>query len=78
MSSHNLQTQLVETVSQVNVGGATTKGKLFYYLDSASAPSNGLTKYSTGCLAINVQTGKLYINTGTNAATSWTLVGSQT
>ena len=77
MSSHNLQTQLVETVSQVNVGDATTKGKLFYYLDSASAPSNGLTKYSTGCLAINVQTGMLYINTGTNASTTWIVVGTQ-
>lgn len=75
MSSHNLQTQLVETVSQVNVGAAGTKGKLFYYV--AGVPTAALTKYATGCLAIDVTNGKLYINTGTNASASWTVVGAQ-
>lgn len=75
MSAHNLQTQLVETVSQVNVGAAGTKGKLFYYVDGV--PANSLAKYATGCLAIDVTNAKLYINTGTNASTTWIVVGTQ-
>jgi len=48
---------------------------LFYYV--AGVPSNGLTKYATGCLAIDVTGAKLYINTGTNASTTWIVVGTQ-
>lgn len=36
-----------------------------------------LTKANPSSLLINITTGKLYINTGTKASPTWTVVGSQ-
>ena len=58
----NLET---ETLSkQVRMGWGT------------STPANG-TGYGKGSIFIKVDTGVLYINTGTEAAVTWTIVGTQ-
>jgi hypothetical protein len=50
---------------------------------NAGAPTNGTsgTLFGTaavGALLVNTLTGKLYVNSGTVASPTWTLVGSQT
>lgn len=73
MSAHNLSAELVEAVGPLNVG--TQQGKLFYYVNGA--PSNSISGYAKGCLAVDTNAGKLYINTGSKSSATWTVVGSQ-
>jgi hypothetical protein len=52
-------------------------------LTNAGAPTSGgsgtgATKAGVGCLLIDTTNAKLYINTGTKASPTWTVVGTQT
>ena len=68
MSAHNTIEQLSEAQN--------TQGKIFEL--SAGIPSNSRAGFSKGALSIDTTNGKLYINTGTAASATWTVVGNQT
>lgn len=67
MSSHNTWTQ----VRNMKKDGGLLK------LRGSGAPSDGLAGYAIGCEYTNTANGKIYVNTGTTASTTWTVVGSQ-
>lgn len=67
MSAHNTIQQLQEAQN--------SQGRIF--LLSAGVPANSVAGFSTGALAIDTANGKLYINTGTAASTTWIVVGTQ-
>jgi hypothetical protein len=65
---------------KVNVAGATGAEDVGYgpYL-SAGAPTTAFnTIAEKGALCIDTTNAKLYINTGTKASNTWTVVGTQT
>jgi hypothetical protein len=49
-----------------------------YFRTAAGAPANGLAGIEQGSILLNQADTKLYINTGTSASTTWTVVGTQT
>jgi len=49
-----------------------------YFRTAAGAPANSLAGIEKGSILLNQADTKLYINTGTSASTTWTVVGNQT
>lgn len=68
MSAHNVIEDLTEAQN--------SQGYLFLW--TAGVPTASAKGYSIGCLAIDTTNGKAYINTGTAASATWTVVGAQT
>lgn len=71
MSAHNTLADLGR-----DQAGTGFEGKFVYF--EAGTPTGSISGFGKGALAVDTANGKLYINTGTFAAASWTLVGSQT
>jgi len=69
MSPHNLLNWLQ---SMLGFGG-----RLMVW--STAAPSNSVAGYAGGCIWIRCSdsNSKVYINTGSNTSTTWTVVGAQ-
>lgn len=73
--SQSLGTNLTAGVSPVvYVLTDNSTNALFVVANSPSATAG----FAIGCLLIDPVLGKLYINTGTAAAATWTIVGTQT
>jgi len=63
-------------VTNVNLGDADQPGNVTYR--AAGAPTTQFNNLAAkGALAVDTTNGKLYINTGTKAANTWTVVGAQ-
>lgn len=70
------RTILPEYKALVMFGVGTNFG--MYVRTAAGAPANGLAGIQEGSILMNQSDTKLYINTGTTASTTWTVVGTQT
>ena len=70
MPGHNTAFELGQDQTGVEFQG---KFLSFY----AGTPTASISGYGKGALAVDTTNGKLYINTGTFAIASWTVVGSQ-
>jgi hypothetical protein len=68
MSAHNIISQITEAQNE--------QGKIFLY--SAGTPTGSVAGFTKGALAVDTTNGKLFINTGTSASATWTVVGTQT
>jgi hypothetical protein len=55
--------------------GVEFEGKFLSFY--AGTPTASIAGYGKGALAVDTTNGKLYINTGTFASATWTVVGSQ-
>lgn len=67
MSAHNTVQQLEEAQN--------SQGRIFIL--SSGVPTASVAGFSIGALAVDTVNGKLYINTGTAASATWTVVGTQ-
>ena len=54
-------------------GGAGGEGHVLLVGDTDAAARTDYAGAAAGCLLINSEAGKLYVNTGTTAAATWTL-----
>jgi hypothetical protein len=67
---------IVAEYSAINMFGLGTNFGV-YFRTAAGAPANSLAGIEQGSILLNQADTKLYINTGTSASTTWTVVGSQ-
>ena len=71
MSAHNMISELSEAVGPTGIG--TSQCKCLAWFNGV--PTASASGYAKGCLAINVAATttatRLYINSGTNAAATW-------
>jgi hypothetical protein len=71
MSAHNTISELSDSVGPLGIG--TSQGKCFAWFNGV--PTASIAGYAKGCIAINVAasgtTDRLYMNSGTNAPTTW-------
>ena len=58
-----------------NQQGVEFDGKFLTF--SAGTPTASIAGYGKGALAVDTTNGKLFINTGTHASATWTVVGTQ-
>lgn len=70
MSAHNTLADLGR-----DQAGTGFEGKFFNF--EAGTPTASISGFGKGALAVDTTNGKLFINTGTFASATWTLVGSQ-
>lgn len=69
MSSHNTASQLTNTIGDAG-------GRRFAWF--SGTPTASAAGFNKGCIAIDETNGIVYVNTGTVASATWTVVGTQT
>lgn len=68
---------IVAEYNAINMFGLGTNFGI-YFRTAVGAPANSLAGIEQGSILLNQADKKLYINTGTSASTTWTVVGTQT